>query len=168
MPIPDFVLLVVSAVGGVCAGLAYAMTARERPHFRAAKMLLWISGISFWSLGVIWAATSPSYPIWLRVGVAVIVGAVSAGGLAWFLSDFQLAYAGTPPPAVTSIPATGNKPTAQAPKPSEPNCPPGTGICLDGGSSNQVIDNTCVGQPHCIVSHDEHGDTFKGNRSLPH
>jgi len=164
MSITDFALLVIVAIASVCAGLAYNMTAREKPHLRAARRLLWGAGIGFWSLGVIWAATNHHYPLALRIFIAVLIGAVSVGGLAWLLSDMHQAFA-APPPAP---PHEQHRQNATNPPHSDVGCPPGTAICAEGGSDNEIDHNKCVGAPQCVVEKNERHDKIHDNTSTPH
>jgi hypothetical protein len=84
---PDFAMLVIAALSSVAAGLAYAVLAREKPGFLAAKILAWTAATGFGSLGVIWGSTNMTYALGWRVLAAALIAAIVAGTLTWVIAD---------------------------------------------------------------------------------
>lgn len=89
MSAPEFAMLVIAALASVAAGLVYAMLARDKPGFVAAKVLSWASALGFGSLGVIWGATNITYPLGWRVVAGAALGAIVCGALVWALADIS-------------------------------------------------------------------------------
>ena len=98
MHLPDFVLLVLATIAAIAAGLAVLAS-----KYNIARVLFWIAGLSFWSLGILWSATSEGYPLKTQLLVAAIVGAVAAAGLTWGLWEIRGKEDGEKKPS--SIPA---------------------------------------------------------------
>ena len=53
------------------------------------------------------------------------------------------------------------------PPPPLADCPPGTGICIRGGSNIHADHNTCVGRSHCIDAGNVTDGTYTNTLSLP-
>ena len=89
MSAPDFTILVIAALASVAAALAYAMLARGKPGFLAAKALAWSSALGFGSLGVIWGSTNSTYPLGLRMAAAAVLAAIVVAALVWVINDIN-------------------------------------------------------------------------------
>ncbi len=82
MHLSDFVLLVIGTLAAIAAGLALVAS-----NYHAARILTWIAALTFGSMGVVWSATSESYPLSTQMIVSAVVGAIAAAGLTWALSE---------------------------------------------------------------------------------
>jgi Leucine-rich repeat (LRR) protein len=89
MSASDFAMLVIVGLSSVAAGLVYAVLARQRPAFLAAKILSWTAAIGFGSLGVIWGSTNATYPLGWRVLAGALIAAIVAGALTWAIADIN-------------------------------------------------------------------------------
>ena len=84
MHLSDFVLLVVGTLAAIAAGLAVVAS-----NYSVARVLSWISALSFGSVGVVWSATSEGYSLPTQLFVSAIIGAVAAAGLTWALWEIR-------------------------------------------------------------------------------
>jgi hypothetical protein len=88
MHLPEFTLLAIATVAAIAAGFGVGMLALGRPRFGVVRVLFWISALTFWSLGIVWAATS-SQPLSIQMMVAGAIGAIAAAGIAWGLWEVR-------------------------------------------------------------------------------
>jgi hypothetical protein len=84
MHLPEFVLLVLATIAAIAAGLAVLAS-----RFGIARVLFWVAALSFWSLGVLWSATSKGYSLPTQMIVAGIIGGIAAAGLAFVLWEIR-------------------------------------------------------------------------------
>src|ERR1700730_18510577 len=84
MHLPDFALLIIATVAAITAG--FVMVAS---NYRAARMLAWISAISFWSLGIVWSQQSHGYSLATQMMVAAVCAAIAAAALVWGLDEIR-------------------------------------------------------------------------------
>jgi hypothetical protein len=90
MGLAEFILALLVAVGPLAGGLGYAMLGLSPPNYRAIRAMFWVSGIAFWSAGIMWAVAAPGQPLGVRLSIAGVVGCISAVGLAYFLIETGL------------------------------------------------------------------------------
>lgn len=84
MHLSEFILLILATVAAVAAGLAMIAS-----KYSIARACFWVAAISFWSMGILWSATSNEYSLRTQVIVSAIVGGIAAGALAWVLWEIR-------------------------------------------------------------------------------
>jgi hypothetical protein len=84
MQLPEFVLLVIATVAAISAGLAMLAS-----KYSVARVLFGIAALSFWSMGVVWSATSTGYNLSTQMIVSAIIGALAAAGFTWVLWEIR-------------------------------------------------------------------------------
>lgn len=87
MGLLDFILLVIGTASAIAGGWGFAMLSLSEPRFRAIRGMFLVSGIGFWSLGIVWAVGTAHQPLSVRLAVAGIIGAIAAVGLAYVLIE---------------------------------------------------------------------------------
>lgn len=110
MQLPEFVLLVVSTVAAMSAGLAMLAS-----KYSVARVLFGIAALSFWNMGVVWSATSTDYSLSTQMIVSAVIGALAAAGFAWVLWEIRTKEAKEA--QAQAIPATApptRRPTLEA------------------------------------------------------
>jgi hypothetical protein len=65
------------------------MLAPTDEHRRVARICFWVSGVAFWSTGVLWGASAMETPMITKISVAALIGAISAAGAVWATSVAQ-------------------------------------------------------------------------------
>jgi hypothetical protein len=80
MHLPDFILTVILSVTASAIAIAEYVN-----DLRTKRILFWIAGFAFWSLGVVWSATSDGYSLRAQLFVSGVIGAVAAAGLTFAL-----------------------------------------------------------------------------------
>jgi hypothetical protein len=88
MHLPEFTLLAIATVAAIAAGFGVGMLALGRPRFGVVRVLFWISALTFWSLGIVWSATS-AQTLSIQMAVAAVIGAIAAAGLTWGLWEVR-------------------------------------------------------------------------------
>ncbi|WP_316224631.1 MULTISPECIES: hypothetical protein [unclassified Bradyrhizobium] len=151
MHLPEFGLLVLTTIAAIAAGLAMLAS-----KYSIARVLLWIAGLSFGSLGVLWSASSEGYSLPTQLIVAGAVGAVAAVGLTWAIWEIRLkekaeqsasaaSNSVSPKPATADIVRHPTPPTAPSPGedlhsgPSYMKIAPGAlvdGLLIKGGNAS--------------------------------
>lgn len=97
MRLSDFVLLIFGTLAGMAAGLAMLAS-----KYSVARILFGIAALSFWSMGVVWSATSQGYSIQMQMIVSAIIGAIAAAGFTWVLWEIRGKEMGNKPAMETS------------------------------------------------------------------
>src|SRR2546422_11370693 len=91
----DFALAVIIGAAGIVASLGGAMMF-SKEHRRAAMGCFVVSGLLFWSLGVMWAINATGQAMLYRLITAGIVGAASATFTVWVITATSTAPLGSP------------------------------------------------------------------------
>jgi hypothetical protein len=63
MGLPEFEITIATSIAAIALSWGYTMKQAAIPNLRAVKTLFWVSGVCFWSLGVIWAMNATDQPI---------------------------------------------------------------------------------------------------------
>lgn len=85
MHLPEFILLVTATVAAIAAGLAVLAS-----KYSIARILFWIAGLSFGSLGILWSAMSEGYSLSVQLVVSAAIAAIAAAGLTWALWEIKV------------------------------------------------------------------------------
>src|SRR4051812_9658706 len=89
MHLPEFVLLAISTVAAIAAGLGGTWLKSSQPNYGIIRTLFWISAFTFGSLGIVWSAASDGQPLWLQMLVSGLLGGLASAALAWGLWEIR-------------------------------------------------------------------------------
>lgn len=158
MHLPDFSLLVISAVAAIAAGLAVLTS-----NYRVTRVLFWIAAIAFGSLGVVWSATSEGHSLATQMIVSAIVGALAASGLAWAIWEVRTKEGPQKPKEIAVVPALPPSPAPQRGPTLEANSGgkiDATGAVIPGDLPYQVAKTETGGlidMPGIVITRKEDG-----------